>query len=391
MKIRITAPLAILVFVSLAACTEDAGSLIATSETDMLYSSTGASVGTSGNPGNTEAGVITAGEWNDLQEWTFWNNLMKNDTLSVHRLRWGFNPANRYSFILKDVDSNPIHDAELILKDSNGQELWAARSDNFGKAELWSGLFNDTEKATSVTVSYENQSFTFDDPTPIGQGTNEISLSIATTAANTIDVMLVVDATGSMIDELEYLKKELYDVLDRVQQGAANNLRTGSVFYRDLGDEYVSRTSPFNNNVNTTVEFVKNQSAGGGGDFPEAVHTALQKAVQEENWTPRARTRLLFLILDAPPHETPEVKEKLQALMRQAAKTGIKIIPITASGIDKSTEFLMRFFSITTNGTYVFITNHSGIGNSHLNPTIGEYEVEYLNNLMVRLITKYSQ
>ncbi len=51
----------------------------------------------------------------------------------------------------------------------------------------------------------------------------------------------------------------------------------------------------------------------------------------------------------------------------------------------------MRFMAISTNGTYVFITNDSGIGNEHLEPTVGEYQVEYLNDLLVRLINKYSE
>ncbi len=44
-----------------------------------------------------------------------------------------------------------------------------------------------------------------------------------------------------------------------------------------------------------------------------------------------------------------------------------------------------------TDGTYTFITNHSGIGNDHLTPTIGEYQVELLNDLIVRLVTKYTE
>lgn len=51
----------------------------------------------------------------------------------------------------------------------------------------------------------------------------------------------------------------------------------------------------------------------------------------------------------------------------------------------------MRFMAISTNSTYVFITNHSGIGNDHLKPSIGQYEVEKLNDLIVRLIKKYSE
>jgi hypothetical protein len=384
MKITIMRPLAFLVFYSVTACTDYFGSTISPESRTLATDP-------AGNSGSNQSGVITAGEWNDLEEWPFWTELMKNNAYSVHGRTWGFDVSNRYSVILKDPNNQPVQDAELILKNQSGQELWAGRSDNRGKAELWSGLFRNAELPSSVRISYQGQSFTYNDLTTFDQGSNEITLAVPAKNTEAIDVMLVVDATGSMGDELEYLKNELYDVLERVRQTAGNQLRTGSVFYRDRGDVYVTRMSPFTTNVNTTVQFVKNQMAGGGGDFPEAVHTALQKAVQENNWSSQARARLLFLMLDAPPHETPQVIDKLQQLIRQAAKTGIKIIPITASGIDKSTEFLMRFFSISTNGTYVFITNHSGIGNKHLEPTIGKYEVEYLNNLMVRLIMEYSE
>ncbi|HEY0108510.1 MAG TPA: hypothetical protein VGB67_02715, partial [Fibrella sp.] len=60
-------------------------------------------------------------------------------------------------------------------------------------------------------------------------------------------------------------------------------------------------------------------------------------------------------------------------------------------GIDKETEFLMRMLAIGTQGTYVFITNDSGIGNTHLIPSVGDYQVEYLNELMLRLIVKYAK
>jgi hypothetical protein len=117
----------------------------------------------------------------------------------------------------------------------------------------------------------------------------------------------------------------------------------------------------------------------------------LEKAVNELQWSANAKTRLLFLVLDAPPHYEDPIIKNIQASVGIATGKGIKIIPITASGIDKKTEFLMRFLSISTNGTYVFITGHSGIGNSHLEASVGPYQVEFLNNLMVRLINKYAK
>ena len=64
----------------------------------------------------------------------------------------------------------------------------------------------------------------------------------------------------------------------------------------------------------------------------------------------------------------------------------MRIIPVAASGVDKETEFLLRFLDVATGGTYVFLTDDSGIGGSHIEPTVGPYEVELLNDLLVRLI-----
>ncbi len=72
--------------------------------------------------------------------------------------------------------------------------------------------------------------------------------------------------------------------------------------------------------------------------------------------------------------------------VKLAAKKGITIIPLAASDTDKQTEYLMRTFALLTNGTYTFLTNDSGIGNNHIKPTIDSYEVEKLNDLLLRLI-----
>ena len=64
---------------------------------------------------------------------------------------------------------------------------------------------------------------------------------------------------------------------------------------------------------------------------------------------------------------------------------------MAASGVDKNTEFMLRFFAIATGGTYVFLTNHSGVGLDHIAASVGDYEVEPLNSLIVRLIGEYTE
>lgn len=347
----------------------------------------------SGNSGNQiQPGVITAGEWNDLDNWSFWENIISTDDFKSYPQHWTIFNNNRIAVKVVTSDEAPAIDALVKLK-RDGTTIFSARTDNKGKAELWADIFQENINAdfSKLTIDVNNGVSVLSDVKPHKDGTNNIVIP-ATTVDNKIEISFVVDATGSMGDELEYLKTELLDVISRIKTANPNaTVLTSSVFYRDEGDDYIMSISNFTSNNNTTINFINDQSAGGGGDTPEAVHTALDKAVNELQWSTSAKTRILFLVLDAPPHHDNAVLNSIQTNLLKIAEKGIKIIPITASGIDKETEFLMRFLAITTNGTYVFITDDSGVGNSHLQASVGEYQVEFLNNLMVRLINMYAE
>lgn len=358
------------------------------------YTSDDLSLGSGSSDGGTQtgsgqAGVITAGEWNDLDNWMFLDSLMSSQDYAKMVGYWGFYTNHRIAVKLVDASSNPISDQEILLK-RNGTTLWTARSDSRGMAELWIDLYQHNADVDFTTLQLVAGSVVSTEVKAYSAEINTIVVPGNTSVSNKVELAFVVDATGSMSDELEFLKTELLDVINRAKSDNPSvSMLTGSVFYRDEGDDYVTRVSAFNSDIQTTLNFIKDQSANGGGDFPEAVHTALDKALNNLQWSSNARTRILFLVLDAPPHYEPAVIAKLQSEIKLASEKGIKIIPITASGIDKETEFLMRFMAATTNGTYVFITNDSGVGGEHLQPTIGKYEVEKLNDLMVRLINKY--
>ena len=139
------------------------------------------------------------------------------------------------------------------------------------------------------------------------------------------------------------------------------------------------------------MSFIEDQHADGGGDYPEAVHTALEVGLQDLSWREENSIRLAFMLLDAPPHHQDDVITSLHASIPQYAQKGIRIIPVAASGVDKPTEFFLRYTAMATDGTYVFLTNDSGIGGDHIEATVGEYQVEYLNALVVRLIDQYLQ
>ena len=353
--------------------------------------------GGSGNGG--EAGVITAGEWNDLDNWSFWKDIIngQNQTFSQMATDWGFFTGRRYAVKVTDEGGMPAVNAKVQLLE--GQEtVWASKTDVFGRCDLWENLYTGGNGKDGLKLSINGVEMegspvvTTFDSTQVHFNEYTVSVSAPESKA---DIAFIVDATGSMGDEIAFLKKDLLDILEKARQDQRGiTFRTGTVFYRDAEDAqytYLTRYSPFTEDFSTTINFIKNQSADGGGDLPEAVHTALEVGLNELAWDDGARSRIAFLLLDAPAHQDrAQVISSLHQSIYSYSARGIKIIPIFASSGDKSCEFMCRFFAIATGGTYVFLTNDSGIGESHVVPSVGQYQVEKLNDLVLRLIVKYT-
>jgi hypothetical protein len=363
------------------------------------------------NNGNTNAGLLTAGEWNDLDNWQFWGQLMLSQgdgkteevedgewyegdgSFYQYCPHWGFYTNNRVAVKVTN-EGAPAAGVNVILSVDN-TPVWTAVTDNLGMANCWINLY--TEGGLSETAKLSIKVGGIDQPeAPVvtkwsSEETvyNEYEVPNSFTA-RTADIAFFVDATGSMGDEIDFLKSDLIDIFKKVEKlQSGTEIRTAALFYRDDGDEYVTKQKDFTKDIKSVSDYVGKQSASGGGDFPEAVHSALEAGLQNLSWNEGARSKIAFMLLDAPAHHNLNVINSLHKSIEMYAKKGIKIIPVAASGVDKNTEFMLRFFAIATGGTYVFLTNDSGIGGDHIQASVGEYEVEQLNDLIVRLIDKY--
>ncbi|MCL4282486.1 MAG: VWA domain-containing protein [Flavobacteriales bacterium] len=357
------------------------------------YSPLATKMGRSAGPA-AEAGILTAGEVNDFAKWDLWGDLNKG-ALADARSIWAIAPTGRYTLDLQTKAGLPIADAEVILHGPGGRELFRARTDNTGKAELWSAL--DTGHAPirpeAMEVRYAGQSHRIASPKPFQDGINHLALAVPCGPSDLVDVAFVVDATGSMQDEIDFLTAEMNEVIFRSKRiGDRLNFRFANVFYRDVGpgEEYLTRSMDFTRVLSRAMNFIGAQRADGGGDTPEAVDVALDSAINRLSWSSGARARILLLVLDAGPHPDQRMPARMQQLARQAAAKGIRIIPVAASGIDKATEYLMRTLALATNGTYTFLTDHSGVGLSHLQPTTDRYDVESLQGLLVRILKGFT-
>lgn len=331
--------------------------------------------------------ILTAGEVNDFNKWKMWEEYTENEFRAMGNF-WGLMPNKRYSVQLTDKKFNAIiNEPVYLVNKETGDTAWRSITDNTGKAELWAGFLRNDKETDSYFIAdrYGNK---VQHPSAFTNGVNLLAIDRSCGVTNEVDIAFVVDATGSMGDEIEFLKLELEEVIrNTMEKHKSLSLRAASVFYRDKGDTYLTKNVDFSDDLLKALNFIKLQGAGGGGDTPEAVDEALSTALDSLQWNPGARTRLLFLVLDAPPHN--EAKERIRQLTLKAAAMGIRIVPVACSGTDKSTEFLLRSMALATNGTYAFLTNHSGVGNSHIEPTTDKYEVELLGNLLQRIIGQY--
>ncbi|MEZ5988587.1 MAG: hypothetical protein R3F30_05600 [Planctomycetota bacterium] len=138
----------------------------------------------------------------------------------------------------------------------------------------------------------------------VGEGMlDKTSESLRRTVAELRDsgfeVAFLFDSTSSMSGVLREAKTRLEDMLF-VFGSLVPDTRFGLLTYRDEGDAYVTREAPLGLGHYEAMAFLSSVVAAGGGDFPEAVHTALVKA-NRWKWG-RNTSKVLILIGDAPPH-----------------------------------------------------------------------------------------
>lgn len=347
------------------------------------------------------AGLLTAAEWNDNKNPDFLRELIANGqdyTYSDFFTEWGFAPfkkINVHCFAGSDNANGAanIENAAIKVYDSLGNLIYSSRTDVNGAAYLYynnSALYRDSVPAkieavfNGETLTKEIAAGDLQDDAVV-----EFAFSAQNTAAKALDLMFVVDTTGSMMDEIRFLQAELSDVINKVRINNNNlPIRLSVNFYRDHGDDYVVRSYEFSDDINEQLAYLNREYAFGGGDYEEAVEEALADAIDNHTWKDDS-TKLLFIVLDAPPHNTPGICDSLAGIIDRASEKGIRIIPVASSGVDKSTEFLLRTLAMTTGGTYTFLTDDSGIGGGHIEASIGEHTVEYLNNLLIRIIDSY--
>lgn len=356
-----------------------------------LAESEGTGSGDFGAPSNQgggiQAGTLTAGDWDDNLNFEIYQDYVTN-YLAGNKSMPIIPTEDR--IVIKVVSSGGDGVSNALVKIAGPNQTYLTAPTASDGRVLFFPKHDGAAQESNFTISIQ--------PPPGSVGVDSISVPAPTSGSDwtielpgaeknlpkDLDLAFVVDATGSMGDELEYVKVEVQGITDRIKsdfQGVS--IRYGLVVYRDVGDEYVTRQFDFTSDLAAFKANLSKQSAGGGGDFPEAMDAAV-KLVPELSWSSGNAVRMSFLMADAPPH-IENISAFLGAI-NTLRPMGVKLFPVAASGVEASAEFLMRVGAQATLGRHLFLTDDSGVGGTHMEPTIPCYNVQRLNDLVYRVI-----
>ena len=173
-----------------------------------------------------------------------------------------------------------------------------------------------------------------------------------------MDVVFVVDATGSMQDEIDVIKKEVWNIANELMTGKPTpDIRFGLVLYRDKSDSKVIEETKLTRNVDAIHSKLMAVSARGGGDNPEHVGQGLHTAL-DMDWGGKNVSKSIYLVGDAPAKEYND--HTLATALSKSNQKNIKINSIGGSGIEHGggkAEFAK--ISKSTGGSFQSLTYYA--------------------------------
>ena len=154
-----------------------------------------------------------------------------------------------------------------------------------------------------------------------------------------VDVVFVLDTTGSMGGLIETAKEKIWSIATTMASAQqAPEIRIGLVAYRDRGDSYVTKVVDLSDDLDSVYATLMDFEAHGGGDTPESVNKALYDAVHGISWSEQDQAyQVIFLVGDAPPHmDYNEVR--YPEIVATAEQKGIVINTIQCGSIPSAVE-----------------------------------------------------
>ena len=188
-----------------------------------------------------------------------------------------------------------------IEKTSKMKEIELIIKNNCSNLNIYSTLksiFNVYE--TTIKIQYATK-----------ESFHSIEITISLIEMKTsLDLLFVIDITGSMSPYINEVKSKLIDIINRIiDQSPGIDINLGFIGYRDKGENYTD--IDFTKNVNDLKSQIENVYAIGGGDLPEDVLFALQLTLKK-SW--KSNAKFIVFVADAPGRGEKEIENSLEKL-----------------------------------------------------------------------------
>lgn len=330
---------------------------------------------------------LRAGSVDDNDEW---------DDYLLYRLRfaeWGIHVnvvdvTERHIIQVHNAQRQPVLGAVVTILDEGGDTVAVLRTHSDGTVLFFPKAYKEqAAQRFEVQVEKDNAQATFTLERELRE--HEVTLDVQSASDPVrLDMHFLIDATGSMSDEIQQLKDNMITISERIDSLPSRpNVRFGMTIYRDRGDLFVSRTYDFNPDVQAFIDELSQVMADGGGDYPESLNEGLHNAIHLPEWRVEETVSLIFLVADAPPHLDYANDYDYAHEVFNAVEHGYKIFPLASSGLDDQGEYILRQLAQISAGKFLFLTyGAGGAPGDDTTHHVDDYSVLSLDELVVRIV-----
>ncbi len=300
--------------------------------------------------------------------------------------------SERLTLRVLDAQGRPAPNAAVSVR-SGGRELAAGLSYADGSFRLYPAALGAKVESFEVRASYRGREVK---ATVARDGPRLVELRLPGSRSVPdplpLDVLFVMDTTGSMGEEIERLKATIDIIHDNLQGLSPRTLvRFGLVLYKDRGDEYVTSVVPLTADVEAFRAALAPVYASGGGDGPEDLESALDDAVNAIDWN-RDGLRLAFVVTDAEAHLDYGRDYSYVKAANDARARAIKLYTIGTGGLPLEGEYVLRQLSQLTDARYIFLTygesgeSDGGSPGSVSHHTGANFQTDKLEAIIIRFV-----
>lgn len=188
-----------------------------------------------------------------------------------------------------------------------------------------------------------------------------INNTINQTQISEIEVVFVLDTTGSMSGMIQAAKEKIWSIATTLAAAeSAPQIRIGLVAFRDRSDDYVTRVVDLSSDLDNVFAQLMQFQANGGGDTPESVNKALHDAIHQISWSNnRNAYQVVFLVGDAPAHTDYQNDVPFHETLAVAQQRGILVNTIQC-GEERKTRQQWQQIASLGGGEYLSVAQNGG-------------------------------